>query len=162
LNLPVIATSEQNEESVMSTDTRNHHRIVVGIDGSKCSMRALQWGLQQAELTGASVQVVIAWHWPTTTFGVPMAPYSPVDNAEKIVEETLDPVREEYPSIEIDSTVIEGHPAPVLIEAAIGADLLVVGSRGHGEFVGMLLGSVSEHCVSHAPCPVLVFRGENG
>jgi nucleotide-binding universal stress UspA family protein len=58
------------------------------------------------------------------------------------------------------STVIEGHPAPALIEASRGADLFVLGSRGHGEFVGMLLGSVSEHCVTHAHCPVLVLRDQ--
>jgi len=54
--------------------------------------------------------------------------------------------------------VIDGHPAPVLVEASKGAELLVVGSRGHGEFVGMLIGSVSEYCAAHALCPVLVHR----
>jgi nucleotide-binding universal stress UspA family protein len=55
--------------------------------------------------------------------------------------------------------VEEGHPAQVLVEAARGADLLIVGSRGHGEFAAALMGSVSQHCVHHAPCPVLVIRG---
>jgi nucleotide-binding universal stress UspA family protein len=54
--------------------------------------------------------------------------------------------------------VLEGHPAPVLLELAKDADLLVVGSRGHGQFTGMLIGSVSEHVVSHASCPVVVVR----
>ena len=58
----------------------------------------------------------------------------------------------------IDPRVVSGHPAPILVEASKGADLLVVGSRGHGEFVGMLIGSVSEYCATNAHCPVLVHR----
>ena len=58
----------------------------------------------------------------------------------------------------MEARLINGHPAPVLVEASKGADLLVVGSRGHGEFVGMLIGSVSEYCVTNAHCPVLVHR----
>ena len=58
----------------------------------------------------------------------------------------------------IDPRVVNGHPAPILVEASKGADLLVVGSRGHGEFVGMLIGSVSEYCATNAHCPVLVHR----
>ena len=60
----------------------------------------------------------------------------------------------------VESRIVKGHPSPVLIEPSRGADLLVVGSRGHEEFVGMLLGSVSDHCVSNATCPVLVVREE--
>ena len=112
-------------------------------------------------MTGAEMEVVSAWHWPII-FAAPMPAYDPAEDTAKMVEEILAKVRERHPDVRIQSTVIEGHPAPVLIEAAKGADLLVVGSRGHGEFVGMLLGSVGEHCVSHAPCPVVVFREENG
>jgi nucleotide-binding universal stress UspA family protein len=68
------------------------------------------------------------------------------------------PVRAAHPGLTIEETVAEGHAAPVLVEASKGADLLVVGSRGHGEFVGMLIGSVSEYCAGHAACPVLVHR----
>ena len=63
------------------------------------------------------------------------------------------------PGLRIDARVVSGHPAPILVEASKGADLLVVGSRGHGEFVGMLLGSVSEYCATNALCPVLIHRG---
>ena len=62
------------------------------------------------------------------------------------------------PSVRIEQEVLEGHPAQLLVTAAEGADLVVVGSRGHGGFVGMLLGSVSQHVAAHAPCPVLVVR----
>ena len=75
-----------------------------------------------------------------------------------MLNDVLKPVRAAHPGISIDPSVIEGHPAPLLVKASSGADLLVVGSRGHGEFAGMLLGSVSEHCVTNAHCPVLVLR----
>ncbi|MFI9100990.1 universal stress protein [Streptomyces fildesensis] len=59
-------------------------------------------------------------------------------------------------SVEVPARVVEGHPAEVLLAAAAGAQLLTVGTRGHGTFAGILLGSVSQHCVQHAPCPVVV------
>jgi nucleotide-binding universal stress UspA family protein len=76
--------------------------------------------------------------------------------------ETLDAIIADVASdseVHVDATVAEGPAASVLVDAAEGADLLVVGSRGHGGFVGLLLGSVSQQCVTHAPCPVLVVRG---
>jgi nucleotide-binding universal stress UspA family protein len=76
-----------------------------------------------------------------------------------MLEDVLEPVRQKHPGVAIESRVTEGHPAAVLVDASRGADLVVVGSRGHGEFAGMLLGSVSEHCVSNAHCPVVVLRG---
>ena len=63
------------------------------------------------------------------------------------------------PNVVIRSSVVGGHPAEVLVRAARGADMLVVGSQGHGGFTGALLGSVSQYCVHHALCPVLVIRG---
>ncbi len=75
-----------------------------------------------------------------------------------MAETMLDKVAADHPEVTIDLTVEEGHPAPVLVTASKGASLLVVGSRGHGEFAGMLIGSVSEHCVTNAHCPVLVLR----
>lgn len=145
----------------MFTGESTHHRIVVGIDGSACSKQALQWAVGLAELTHLGVLVVAAWHWPTAfVWGASMEPpYSPAEDAEAILVDMLEPLRKEHPDVGIESVVIEGHPAPVLIKTSQGADLLVVGSRGHGEFVGMLIGSVSEHCVSHASCPVVVWRG---
>ena len=144
-----------------STGSSSSHRIVVGVDGSDSSMQALNWAVKQAELTNAPVLVVSAWHWPVAWGwgGVPMAPpLNPADDAETVMKKMLDPVRKSHPDVTIESKVVEGHPAPTLIEASRGSDLLVLGSRGHGEFAGMLLGSVSEHCVSNAKCPVLVVR----
>ncbi|MEV0134140.1 universal stress protein [Dactylosporangium sp. NPDC050688] len=76
--------------------------------------------------------------------------------AAKVLAETVADVAGQDKPVEIRTRVVQGHPAHVLLEAAAGADMLVVGSRGHGTFDGPLLGSVSQHCVQHAPCPVLV------
>ena len=136
------------------------HRIVVGVDGSPSSIAATEWAADQAELTGASLEVIMTWEWPYG-FGLSPIPsnWDPAHDSETVLDEALKPVREAHPSVTIQTSVLEGHPAPALVQASEGADLLVVGSRGHGEFAGMLLGSVSEHCVSNAHCPVLVLRG---
>jgi nucleotide-binding universal stress UspA family protein len=104
--------------------------------------------------------VVITWEWPSGYgWALPLpADYSPEADARSLLEEMVSKVQASHPNVDIRTTVIEGHPAPVLIEASRSAELLVVGSRGHGEFTGMLLGSVSEHCVTNAHCPVVVVR----
>lgn len=135
--------------------------IVVGVDGSEASRTALRWAARQARLTGADLHPVQAWRLPAT-YGMP-ADYADADfekqareNLRRTVEETLG----EHPEAHVAPQVVEGHPAAVLTEAARNADLLVVGSHGHGAFAGMLLGSVSHHCVHHASCPVLVVRAD--
>ncbi len=146
----------------MSSQPDSSHRIVVGTDGSPSSTKAVEWAAHQAELTGAVLEVLMTWEWPASygwSLPVP-SEYDPAQDAEQALEKTLEPVRKAYPTVTFQSTVLEGHPAPLLVKASRGADLLVVGSRGHGEFAGMLLGSVSEHCVTNAHCPVLVFRAE--
>ena len=84
--------------------------------------------------------------------------FDPAAQATKVLDDAVAKLHAGYPSIEIHTSVTEGHTVQILVEASVGADLLVVGSRGHGEFTGMLLGSVSEHCIAHPHCPVLVFR----
>lgn len=135
-------------------------RIVVGVDGSPSSIKALRWAIRQAELTGAEVQAVTAWSYPNGYGWAPIGDGA-VDfegDAGKVLAEALAEVSGMAPGVVIKSSVAEGHAADVLIRAAKGADLLVVGSRGHGGLAGMLLGSVGQHCVEHAPCPVLVLR----
>jgi len=135
-------------------------RIVVGIDGSPASISALEWAVRQAEITGASLDIVAAWDWPVS-FGWSMIPegYDPVADMHKMIDPLIDTLRISHPNVIMDAKIVEGHPAPVLIKESEGATLLVVGSRGHGEFVGALIGSTSEHCVAHAACPVVVIRG---
>ena len=135
-------------------------KIVVGYDGSPSSNKAIDWAARQAELTGATLEVIVAWEWPKT-YGAPMPlpeGFDPHADARNIAEDAGKQVAEQHPGVHVRLLTREGHPAPVLVEASHGAALLVVGSRGHGEFFGMLLGSVGEHCVTNAACPVLVVR----
>lgn len=143
-----------------STETPPARRIVVGTDGSESSIAALNWAAHQAALTGVALEVITTWEWPAN-YGWPVPVpdgYVPAADAAKLLDTLVADVRRDHPTIIVVTRVVEGHPAPVLVDASDGADLLVVGSRGHGEFVGMMLGSVSEHCVSQARCPVVVFR----
>jgi nucleotide-binding universal stress UspA family protein len=151
------------ERNVTSTEQGRTHHIVVGIDGSDGSLAALDWAVGQAEMTGYTLKVVTTWDWPAAfgmAFSYVPSDYSPSADAQKILDSALEKVRRDHPAVNVESLVAEGHPAPVLVEASREADLLVVGSRGHGEFSGMLLGSVSEHCVTNAHCPVLVTRNQ--
>lgn len=144
------------------TTTTAPGRIVVGVDGSAHSVAALHWALRQAVLTGAHVDAVAGWH--TTPM---VGAYAPVAYADiDLTGPTGDTARAAVADavaatpgatdLTVNIHVARGYPAMLLLEAAEGADLLVVGSRGHSELTGMLLGSVGLHCASHAPCPVLI------
>lgn len=135
-------------------------RIVVGIDGSPSSLDALSWAARQADLTASTLEIVMTWEWPSSYGWAAPVPsdFDPEEDVRKALDSAVEGVRAEHPGIAIDPRVVSGHPAPILVEASKGADLLVIGSRGHGEFVGMLIGSVSEYCATNAHCPVLVHR----
>jgi nucleotide-binding universal stress UspA family protein len=135
------------------------HRILVGVDGSPSSMAALDWAARQAELTGSSVEVVTTWEWPISYAWTFPSPYVPSADAQEVLDQAIESTTREHPTVTFRPSLVEGHPAPVLVSESRGADLLVVGCRGHGAFAGMLIGSVSEHCVTNAHCPVLVLRG---
>ena len=142
-----------------ATETTEHpRRIVVGVDGSPASLDALQWAVRQGALTGAVVEAVTAWHFPATYGRYPIvAPGDWHANAQTIQDVAVkEALGDEATSLV--RRVALGHPVRVLLDAAADADLLVVGSRGHGGFTGMLLGSVSEHVVAHAPCAVVVVK----
>jgi nucleotide-binding universal stress UspA family protein len=144
----------------MTRPDENVRRIVVGVDGSSSSMTALRWAIHQARLTGCVVEAVTAWRLPSS-YGLAPPAEKAMDfegDAHKILADALNEVSGEASGVVICPSVMEGHAADALVRAARGADLLVVGSRGHGGFAGALLGSVSQHCVHHAPCPVLVIR----
>jgi nucleotide-binding universal stress UspA family protein len=134
--------------------------MVVGVDGSDPSRRALRWAADQAMLTGAELTVITTWEYPPTLGWSPPYPsdFDPNEDASKALRDTVGAVLGPDPGVVVHLTVTEGHPAFVLTEASQGAALLVVGSRGHGAFAGMLLGSVSEYCAAHASCPVVVVR----
>ena len=143
-----------------ATQKPEDRRIVVGVDGSPSSRQALRWAVRQAALTGAVVDAVIAWHDPASYAGYAwlIADTSDAEAAAKTLSETVDSTIAAGRGVTIRQRVVEGGAACVLLDAAHGADLLVVGSRGHGGFAGMPLGSVSQHCVHHSPCPVVIVR----
>jgi nucleotide-binding universal stress UspA family protein len=138
--------------------------IVVGVDGSAESVAALNWAARYASATGARVQAVHAWHYPGAVGGpaVEKVPESVRDQTEEELRATLDEAiaKSDFaqPGAGVEATLAYGHPAEVLVGASREADLLVVGSHGHGAFTGMMLGSVSIHCVTSAFCPVVVVR----
>jgi len=138
-------------------------RIVAGVDGSPSSLAALRWAVRQAEFTGATVDAVIAWHYPVLAVPIGPAPAAMLDTAdfEKGADETVsDAISAAVGTsrVRVSAQVKEGNAAQVLLDAAAGADLLVVGSRGHAGFAEALLGSVSQHCVHHASCAVVIVR----
>jgi nucleotide-binding universal stress UspA family protein len=136
------------------------HRIVVGIDGSHSSEAALNWALRQADLTGSTLEAIVTWEWPTAG-GLGMAApsdFDPKADATKILNDAIASAEPGHDHVSIESRIVGGPAGMALVEASRGADLLVVGSRGHNELVSVLLGSVSEHCVTHAHSPVLVVR----
>jgi nucleotide-binding universal stress UspA family protein len=141
--------------------------IVVGVDNSDGSRAALRWALSYARVTGAPVQAITAWQDPSMygTYGMVPDPYGPggiAATAEQALAKTVsDLVATLDQPVEVRTATAEGRAAPILLKAAAGADLLVVGSRGHGALAGMLLGSVSQHCVQHSPCPVVVVPDED-
>jgi nucleotide-binding universal stress UspA family protein len=136
-------------------------RIVVGVDGFEPSMAALRWAIHQASLAGAVVEAVTAWHIPVGT-GYLQAADMP-DYQEDAFDVLTEAIAQMYaidPDIEVCPCVVEGQAGQVLVDAADGADLLVVGCRGHGGLDGAVLGSVSQFCAHHAPCPVVIMRGK--
>lgn len=140
-------------------------RIVVGVDGSQGARNALAWALDEARLRQAAVEVVHAWHppyvteMPYTAGYLAIAPDFHPDAFEADARALLNGVADGadlrgIPSV--DRILVRAQPAEALLAVAKGAVLVVVGSRGRGGFAGLLLGSVSQQIVHHAPCPVAV------
>ena len=137
-------------------------RIVVGVDGFESSRAALRWAIHQAKLTGAVVDAVTAWQVPAGSGLIPVADLPDYqDDARIILTEAIAEMYAVDTEVEVRPYVTEGRAGPVLVGAAEGADLLVVGCRGHGGLAEAMLGSVGQYCVHHAPCPVVVMRGKH-
>ena len=143
----------------MTTSDDAHEKIVVGVDGSPSSSQALRWAARQARLTGSALHAVIAWSWPPTYGGALVTHDDLAGEARHLLDHTLSATLEPGVAEQVQVHVVEGHPVQVLVDAAADADLLVVGSRGHGGFPGMLLGAVSQHVAAHAACPVVIVQG---
>lgn len=139
------------------TDASGPQKIVVGIDGSASSIDAFRWAVRQAQLTGSHVEAVMAWQYPTEV--VPAGTQDFEAESRRALDGAIEGAFSGPPPVRVTPVVEEGESAPTLVRRSKDAALLVIGSRGHGSFVGMLVGSVSQYCVTHAHCPVLVMRG---
>lgn len=138
--------------------------VVVGVDGSEGSLAALRWAVRYGAATDTPVRAVLAWHYPTAA-SVPPKGHAPEEVSKEVQGEEVGILREaiakvapDVPEADVHGAVVYGHPAEALISESGRADLLVVGRRGHGGFLRMHLGSVSQHCVTSAECPVVVVR----
>ena len=130
-------------------------RIVVGVDGSPSSVQALTWAVRQAGLTGSVVDAICAWQYPVS-YGWAVTEPDPQISvlASETLEKAIAQARQADETVEIRAHVREQNPTQALLDAAKGADLLVVGSRGHGGLARMLPGSVTPPSLHHAPRPV--------
>ena len=140
-------------------------QIVVGVDGSESSRAALRWAYDEAAHHDAALVAVSTWHPPALPMSPPYGSLppegyetQPEKDAREMLERLTDELEPREPAVDVRISISKGNPAKVLIDMSQGADLIVVGSRGHGGFAGMLLGSVSQHVVAHAACPVVVLR----
>lgn len=135
-------------------------RIIVGVDGSESSKCALRWAFKQAKLAGAVVRAIGAWEFPAfySWEGGPMPPDDFEDSARKCLDDTVEEMQRQEPDVKVERELVHGHAAQVLVDASDDAELLVVGSRGHGSFYKALLGSVSQRAAVHANCPVVIVR----
>src|SRR5215203_1615644 len=140
-------------------------QIVVGVDGSESSRAALHWAYDEAAHHNASLVAVSTWHPPALPMSPPYGHLPPEGyetgpelEARELLENLTDDLEPREPAVDVRVSISKGSPAKVLIDMSQGADLIVVGSRGRGGFAGMLLGSVSQHVVAHAACPVVVLR----
>lgn len=125
--------------------------IVVGVDGSSGSRRALEWALQEAQLRQVDVRLVYA---------IAARPSAYPDEAMEMLSQALADAGGAPPDVSVERSATFGSPAQLLLQHAAEAELLVVGTRGRGGFAGLVLGSVSQQVVQHSPCPVVVVPGD--
>jgi nucleotide-binding universal stress UspA family protein len=134
-------------------------RIVVGVDGSSASLRALHWAAAEATRRGTGLDVVHAWQWPRSILltDVFKEPRSVEAQERQLLHRAVGSLApHEHVPCDVRSILVQDEATAALVQAASTAELLVVGSRGRGGFSSLLLGSVSQHCVLHASCPIAV------
>jgi nucleotide-binding universal stress UspA family protein len=163
-DMTTTGTATEPSSSGVPTPASGQETVIVGVDGSPSSTAALAWAARYADAIGATLRAVLAWHYPSVA-GLPPIGHTPepvtsqVEQSRyEILDKAIASACSELPPIQVDRKVVYGHPAQALIDESSNADLLVVGSKGHGGFTGMMLGSISTHCVAHATCPVTVVK----
>ena len=159
---PVVVVREDNNV----TDANKYGPVVVGVDGSEVSRRAVEYAFEEANARKAELVAVHTWidtqvQAPGAGFAVGDDRWAAVqkEKADKL-EEYLGTLREQFPNVEVRTLITRDRPVRALTEAAEGAQLLVTGSHGRGGFKGMLLGSTSRALLQSAPCPMMVVRPE--
>lgn len=170
---PVTRARGKEQHMTENANTKKVPVVAVGVDGSTGAKHALRWALDEARLRKAPLRAVHAWMFGYSGGSIADYPYwggsimTPADHfgidlrdlhraAEELLERELADAGADTDEIEIDRQVIQSPATEALIGAVTTDDLLVVGSRGHGGFANLLLGSVSLQCVHYAPCPVVV------
>jgi uncharacterized protein YeaO (DUF488 family)/nucleotide-binding universal stress UspA family protein len=155
-------------------DRTNDGAVVVGVDGSSASQQALRWAAAEARLRDVPLRVVHAWTFPysvglidpgglsSASGSVPLEPRDLRRAANEILDAAIAGPGDDLHDLEVDRVSAEGSAAAVLVDLVSASDLLVVGSRGRGGFSSLLLGSTSQQCSHHAPCPVVIVRSRHG
>ena len=141
------------------------HKVVVGVDGSDGSLKALRFAIEEARRRGASVEVIHSWR--VVYMGEPMG-MVPLqfpaeqfaDTAKKVLGDALDSVKDDAKGVTLVGKVVQGPAAQTLIDAGKSAECIVVGRRGHGGFFGLVLGSVAQQVAYHASCPVVLIPND--
>jgi nucleotide-binding universal stress UspA family protein len=148
----------------MTSESDARPPVVVGVDGSEGSLAALRWAARYGAATKTPVKAVLVWHYPTAAAQPPVG-HLPEQVEEEVEGEEKGTLRDalakaapDTAGAQVHGAIRYGHPAEALIDESGQAGLLVVGRRGRGGFLGMHLGSVSQHCVNAAQCPVVVVR----
>src|SRR5947209_17007426 len=131
------------------------YRIVVGFDGSDGGFRALSWAVAEAARRGGTVRALTAWQWTEPDIGVDLRTERD-ELARRSLDGAVTAARARHPEVPVAGEAVPGTPAEVLTRAAADADLLVLGSHGHGRLFHAVLGSVAEQCVRAGVCPVVV------
>ena len=160
---PVVVTRTHDPGEYMR-DFGVRGRILVGVDGSDGSRRALSWAVEEAEKRPARVDALWVWRSAGDDMGLELRSFPALAQLDQAqgeaggarIEQFVEEQATKHPSVRVDSRRVRGDPAQVLCHEAPSADLLVVGSRGHGSFADLLLGSVVTKCVHHCPGPVAV------
>lgn len=134
-------------------------RFVVGVDGSEGSAKALDWAIAEAVRSPATLELVTAWMFPMALgYVFARTPAEVRQQVQQIADMSASHVAAMAPDVSVRSILREAEAGPALVELSNGADLLVVGSRGHGGLREMLLGSVGTYCARHAHCPIVIVR----
>jgi nucleotide-binding universal stress UspA family protein len=133
-------------------------RIIVGLDGSSSARRAVEVGVDEAKLRGRPLVLVNAWSPPMVSTPYPIAydPYTFEEPAQKLVDEAAAEIRAGHPELTVETVLVQSDARDALMSQLEADDLLVIGTRGLGGVLGLVLGSVASYCIRNAPCPVIV------